>query len=324
MELSFLGTSSGVPTKERNISSITLKANNSKKWCLIDCGEGTQQQILNTNLSLIQLEAIFITHIHGDHCYGLPGLLASAGMSGRKENLFIIAPKKIFKFIDSVIKTTELYLPYKLDYIDVKTLGNKELEQFKVSSIKLSHRVPSYAYIFELNITNNKLKTKLLKQAEIPPAPYWGEIQKGNDIIIKDKTYSAADYLEIETLTKKAIICGDNDNPELLIKEVQDTDVIVHESTYTHKMLLKVGSSPMHCSAKRIAKFSQSIRLRNLVLTHFSPRYISQEADKNSISQIKNEAKKHYKGNLFLANDFDSFILDKKGMLTKQTHQNLP
>jgi len=83
MELIFLGTSSGTPTKSRNVSALAIKMINTKAWCLVDCGEGTQRQILNTRLSLNKLFAIFITHLYGDHCYGLPGLLASATMSGR-------------------------------------------------------------------------------------------------------------------------------------------------------------------------------------------------------------------------------------------------
>ncbi|MCJ8299455.1 MAG: MBL fold metallo-hydrolase, partial [Pseudomonadales bacterium] len=78
MELIFLGTSAGSPTKRRNVSACALRKFGAKRWYLIDCGEGTQQQILHTKLSLVLLEAIFITHVHGDHCYGLPGLLASA------------------------------------------------------------------------------------------------------------------------------------------------------------------------------------------------------------------------------------------------------
>ena len=85
MELTFLGTSSGTPTRTRNVSAMAIKRANSKDWYLVDCGEGTQHQVLRTSLSLQRLRAIFITHVHGDHCYGLPGLLASAAMAGRTE-----------------------------------------------------------------------------------------------------------------------------------------------------------------------------------------------------------------------------------------------
>ena len=92
MNLKFLGTSAGVPTKNRNVSGVALRESKGKGWYLIDCGEGTQHQVLHTKLSFHSLKAIFITHVHGDHCYGLPGILASAGMGGRKAPLTIVAP----------------------------------------------------------------------------------------------------------------------------------------------------------------------------------------------------------------------------------------
>ncbi|WP_444997439.1 MBL fold metallo-hydrolase [Aliikangiella sp. IMCC44359] len=99
MELIFLGTSSGVPTKNRNVSGLAIKMQKNKHWYLVDCGEATQHQILHTKLSIKYLEAIFITHVHGDHCYGLPGLLASMSMAGKTEMLTIVAPKNIEKMI---------------------------------------------------------------------------------------------------------------------------------------------------------------------------------------------------------------------------------
>ncbi|MCW8997745.1 MAG: MBL fold metallo-hydrolase, partial [Kangiellaceae bacterium] len=122
MKITFLGTSSGVPTKHRNVSGIALEVGENKNWFLIDCGEATQHQLLNTKLSTRNLSAVFITHIHGDHCYGLPGLLASTAMSGRTETLYLIGPAKIKQFIDGVIEATDLFLTYPLEFLDVETL----------------------------------------------------------------------------------------------------------------------------------------------------------------------------------------------------------
>ena len=118
----FLGTSSGTPTKQRNVSAIAIKKANAKSWHLIDCGEGTQHQILHTHLSLNTLSSISITHIHGDHCYGLPGLLASAAMAGRTDPLLIIAPQGIQRFIETTCQLTELQLPYKINFLAVETM----------------------------------------------------------------------------------------------------------------------------------------------------------------------------------------------------------
>jgi len=112
MEITLLGTSSGTPTKTRNVSGTAIRKANSKSWYLVDCGEGTQHQILRTNLSLNHLQTIFITHIHGDHCYGLPGLLASAALSGRTVPLTIVGPRAINDFFTAIQKTTQLRLSY--------------------------------------------------------------------------------------------------------------------------------------------------------------------------------------------------------------------
>ncbi len=145
LKLTFLGTSAGVPTKQRNVTALAIECLNphtsgvqqgsrqqnnqnkkSRPWLLIDCGEGTQQQLLHTKLSLHQLTAICITHVHGDHCYGLPGLLASAAMSGRREPLTLIAPKAISALLDAFILHTELYLPFTLNFVSIEDLLSQE------------------------------------------------------------------------------------------------------------------------------------------------------------------------------------------------------
>ena len=107
MKFTFLGTSAGTPTKSRNVTALALEYGEARSWYLFDCGEGTQHQLLHTRHSLVKLRAIFITHVHGDHTFGLPGLLASASMSGRTEPLAIIAPAPVQTFIESAINTSD-------------------------------------------------------------------------------------------------------------------------------------------------------------------------------------------------------------------------
>src|SRR5438067_525024 len=149
MEFQFLGTASGTPSKTRNVSGLALRASASGGWSLIDCGEGTQHRILATSLSLIELRAVFITHMHGDHCYGLPGLLASAGMLNRSAPLVLVGPPELQPFVEGVMATTQLGLPYALEFVDVHGLdGVPVLPDLMVEAIALSHRVPSWAYRF--------------------------------------------------------------------------------------------------------------------------------------------------------------------------------
>jgi len=220
MEIIFLGTSAGTPTKNRNVSGLAIRRVNSKQWCLIDCGEGTQHQLLHTKLSLARLQAIFITHVHGDHCYGLPGLLASAAMSGRTEPLWLVGPSAIRTFIDVVQTATHLNLSYELKYkcIDEPNHSLNDLAiEFDVEAIELSHRVPSFAYSFSENRLSNKLDTDKLEQDQIPRGALWGKLQQGLDVQLDNGSLICAqDYLLPMQHPRKIIISGDNDDPSLL------------------------------------------------------------------------------------------------------------
>jgi ribonuclease Z len=180
MELIFLGTSSGTPTKSRNVSAVAIKKQNNKSWYLIDCGEGTQHQILRTKLSLLHLRVICITHIHGDHCYGLPGLLASASMDGRKDKLTIIAPEGVKLFLNSIINATQLELSFEIIFIKPEEQKDTlNLGDFDVDITALSHRCPSYAYnLTEANIKPTFNKEKLLSEG-VDPGSAWGKLQQG-------------------------------------------------------------------------------------------------------------------------------------------------
>ncbi|MFW5824524.1 MAG: MBL fold metallo-hydrolase, partial [Marinobacter sp.] len=120
MELTFLGTSAGTPTRARNVTALALRHGGPRHWYLIDCGEGTQHQLLRTRLSVMQLQAIFITHVHGDHTFGLPGLLSSASMAGRTEPLPIIGPPQLEPFIGTALASTDSSLGFELEFINAE------------------------------------------------------------------------------------------------------------------------------------------------------------------------------------------------------------
>lgn len=318
MELLFLGTSSGTPTRSRNVSAIAIRKNQSKNWCLVDCGEATQHQILKTRLSLNHLQAIFITHVHGDHCYGLPGLLASAAMTGRTDRLWLIGPSQIEELIVTVRKITQLRLGYELAHISVENLHRPFcMVDFNVEVVALSHRVRSYAYCFSEKNLLPKLDVEKLQRDQIEAGPVWGQIKKGIDVVLPTgRTIAANDYRLATQRPRKIIISGDNDNPGLLADSAKTANVLVHESTYTHEVALNIGAKHQHSSAKMVAQFADDIGIENLVLTHFSPRYRHNNGSP-SISQIEKEAKSVYRKNLFLANDLDRFLLNKHGKLAK-------
>ncbi|WP_447926798.1 ribonuclease Z [Vreelandella sp. EE27] len=315
MNLLFLGTSAGVPTKQRNVSAVALCERKGKGWYLIDCGEGTQQQILYTRLSLNALRGIFITHVHGDHCYGLPGLLASAAMNGRQAPLTVVAPAGIQAWMKATFETTSLSLPFAVTFIDADALPDVEFENMMVATSRLSHGVASYAYSFTEK-PERALNVEALTERGVPRGPLWGQIQQGVDIEWGGETLKSADYRVFKNPPGKIVIAGDNDSPELLTKACADAQVLVHEATYTAAMAEK-ASEVGHSYAQQVAALAEAVALPNLVLTHFSPRYQSHTQGSSSIEEIREEARRAYSSTLYLARDFAEFSLDKEGVLSQ-------
>ncbi len=310
----FLGTSSGVPSLTRNVSALAIKNTKSKDWVLVDAGEGTQHQIQKAKLSLQHLKAICITHVHGDHCYGLMGLLASSGMNGRKESLILIAPKAIHTWLETTATLTELYFPYPIELVDVEDILINPIQvndHLIIQSHTLHHRVPSYAFAITAKHEHQKLDSESLIKLGLPKGKAWGDLQQGQHVEWNGQTLLSQNYLHTVTQQVRAIVAGDNDMPELLAKPCQSAAVLIHETTYTQAVLDKVGASPMHCSAKMLAEFAESVKLPNLIATHLSPRY----HDQTGVKAIHDEIAQYYQGNFFIANDFDQYELDMDGKL---------
>ena len=346
LKLTFLGTSAGVPTKQRNVTALAIECLNpyssgtnqqqnkkSRPWLLIDCGEGTQHQLLHTKLSLHQLQTICITHVHGDHCYGLPGLLASAAMSGRTAPLILLAPKAIATLLDAVILTTKLHFPFTINFMAIENLlsepnsKNKaqvaisldNQHQLEIDITPLSHRVASYGFGITQTISRRSLNTDKLIADNIPASALWGRLQQGEDVMTDDdRKLRSTDYVDNEIARTRAVIAGDNDTPERLQAAVVGADVLVHEATYTSNILAKIQAKnpdfdPMHSSAQLLGRFAEQVGVKNLIMTHFSARYQRFDNPNSStpnMGHIRLDAESVYQGNLWLAHDFAQYMVN--------------
>lgn len=317
MEFTFLGTSAGTPTKARNVTALALRLKRNKQWCLIDCGEGTQHQLLHTPYSLAQLGAIFITHVHGDHCFGLVGLLASASMAGRTEPLTIYGPAELSQFIPLTLRLTDTWLSFEITFVDVNHLTDSvQVAGFSVSAWPLSHRVPCHAWQFVEQDIAHQLDTAKLLASGIKQGPIWGQIQRGEQVTLANgQVLDGKDYWQQDQQPRSIIVAGDNDNPELLAIPAQTANVLIHESTYSQAICDKVGPAPMHCSAAKLAKFAQTVSLDNLVMTHFSARY--GDKGNSTINMLEQEAKHFYRGQLWLAQDLAHYQLNATGQVSR-------
>lgn len=319
MNFTFLGTSSGVPTRRRNVSGLALRPGRGKPWYLIDCGEGTQHQLQRASgFSLHHLAAVLITHMHGDHCFGLPGLLASAGMRKRETALTLIGPAELREFVDCALRLSASYLPFPIEFIDVKALGTWEGPGAIVDAWPLSHRLPCWAYRFSETRIERKLDKDALLSAGIEPGPCWGQLLRGEAVLGDDgRALPRENFLLPARAPRRIVVAGDNDRPELLGEACRDAQVLIHEATYKRADFERLGAGRQHSHAAQVGQFAQQIGINNLVLTHFSPRYTNVPDARDGINTLGDEAAAHYQGRLFLAEDLARYQLAPGGELTR-------
>ncbi|MDX1634247.1 MAG: ribonuclease Z [Marinobacter sp.] len=312
MQLEFLGTCAGMPSKHRNVSATAIRRSDAKGWCLVDCGEGTQHQLLYSELSLHHLHAVLITHVHGDHCLGLPGLLATASMSGRTEPLTLVAPKDLRVMVEAVQAVTRTHCNFPIHFLAIEDWsGQVVVGDFRVDITELSHRVPSYAFGFNEIPRRRQLDIQRLQREQVPAGPEWGRLQQGEDVALSDgRLLQAEDFLLDPGPPRRIVIAGDNDRPELLTGAVEGADVLVHEATYTQVVADRNDNRPQHSSAEMIARFAQHAGVPHLVLTHISPRYGDGPRSQPALSELEQEARAHYRGTLFLARDLARYQLE--------------
>ncbi len=313
MTFTFLGTSAGTPTKSRNVSALGVNFDKNSKWYLFDCGEGTQHQLLRSDLSIGKLDKIFITHLHGDHCYGLAGLIASKSMNEIKTTLEIYGPVGIKEYLDGIIKTTNLHLCFELKIIEIKSGDELKFSDFNIKILSLKHSVTTIAYyIIEYPKMGQFDKKKAIAYG-IKPSPIYAKLKRGKTVTLEDGRVIDGKIFSKEPINaKRVIIAGDNYSPEILNPYLQEIDLLIHEATYTQATYDKLSLKLQHSTAKKVAIVCEEVKVPNLILTHISPRYrFNPIKTKESITLLAKEIEDNFSGEFFIANDFDKFYLDK-------------
>ncbi|HLR62475.1 MAG TPA: ribonuclease Z [Lentibacillus sp.] len=307
MELVFLGTGSGVPSKERNVSATALKLLQEQNsiW-LFDCGEATQHQILHTSIKPRKITKIFITHMHGDHIFGLPGLLSSRSFQGGKDLLTVYGPEGIKDYIETSLAVSETTLAYPLSIVEFTEGVLFEDEQFRVTCKKLEHGIPSYGFRISEKDKPGRLLVEKLKDAGIEPGPIYQQIKEnavvqthGGQPIHRD------DYLGPPKKGRVITIMGDTRSPEYNLSFVQDSDVLVHEATFGHEKEA-LAKAYFHSTTKQTANLAKYSNVNKLILTHISSRYQQGDDDK-----LLDEAR-HIFSKTELARDFRQINIESK------------
>lgn len=294
IKITFLGTSDAVPTVSRNHTGILL--NYFGENILVDCGEGIQRQFRKAGLNPCKITKILITHWHGDHVLGIPGLLQTLSLSGYNKKLEIYGPKGFKKKLKKTLES--FYFDNKIDFVIKEVKGNfVDTEDYSLFAEKMFHRIECNAYCF---IEKDKIKidkSKLDKE-ELTEGPHIKDLKKGKNIKFKGKKYKAKDLTFIEK-GKKICFVLDTRFDKKIPKFVKNSDLLVCEAGFSSD-LEEHAEQYRHLTAEQAGKIAKQAKAKKLVLTHISQRY------EQTPKVILDEAKKNFEKS-FIAKDFDVF-----------------
>ena len=278
MQVTFLGTSSGVPTRARNVSAVAVRlAQRSELW-LFDCGEGTQHQFLRSDLRLSQLRRIFITHMHGDHVFGLPGLLASLGLSGSSGGVDLYGPDPLESYLEGVLRTSSTRIGYPLEVHQVRNAAEADRIVFEdndltVRATPLHHRVPAYAYRIEEKPKPGRFDINKAREMAIPPGPVYASLKRGETVTLEDgRLIDGRALCGPERAGTSIVYCTDTVFCEAAVTLAKGADLLIHESTFSHAEA-DMAFQRQHSTSTMAAQTAAEAGVSQLVLTHLSPRY---------------------------------------------------
>lgn len=274
MELYFLGTGAGMPTTERNVTAIALRMFEERgTFWLFDAGEATQHQMLHSPLKPSKLEKVFITHLHGDHLFGLPGLLSSRSHQGGVEAMEVYGPRGIRQYLDVVFATSQSYLNYDLKIIEIEEGIVFSDEQCTVEAALLDHRIECYGYRIEEAARPGKIDVQRLISYGIQPGPLYGQLKQGKDVYLENgQTIRAQDVIGEPIPGRVVTILGDTSPCEGSRRLSQNADMIVHEATFGQERSDSARAYG-HSTAQEAALTAKEANAGQLILTHFSARY---------------------------------------------------
>ncbi len=277
MYLTFLGTSAGAPSLQRNVTSIALSLSDAGKTWLFDCGEATQHQFMRSALKPGRLEKIFITHLHGDHIFGLPGLLTSRSMSSIMSPLTIYGPTGLKQFIETALTVSGSWVDFPLEIIEVQPGIVYQDDDHRVIAQPLNHVIPCFGYRIEQADIPGKLDQQQLKADNIPAGIWLQDLKKGRDIHLPDgRKIIAKRYLGASKKGKSVAIFGDTAPCETALLLASQADVIVHETTLAAALEEKANSRG-HSTTVQAAQLAKDAQAKRLIATHFSSRYRQQD-----------------------------------------------
>ncbi len=265
--ITFLGTSQAIPTKTRNHTSILLTYKNEN--ILVDCGEGTQRQIRIANINPCKITRLLITHWHGDHVLGIPGLLQTLALNNYQKTLYVYGPKGTKIFMNELKK---IFIPVKKIKIEINEVSGKfyENSDFVLTALPLVHEAPCNGYFFNEK-DRLRINKEKLKKLKLPNSPEIANLLKGKDIKINNKTIKSKD-ITYKEFGKKISFVLDTKLCENIKKITKNSDLAIIESTYSDKEK-ELADEYKHLTSIQAARVAKEGKVKQLILTHLSQRY---------------------------------------------------
>lgn len=268
LEVLFLGTSAAVPSTARGHAAIALRYFN--EILLFDCGEGTQRQLIRSGTSYMRINRIFISHYHGDHFLGLPGLLQTMSLAERTDPLYVYGPRGIEDIMGLVLEISRNQLSFDVHPVEVADGTAFECDIYSVKAVKVDHSALTYGYIFEEKKGREFLLDKALALG-LKPGPIFSRLKSGEEVNVDGKVIKPDDVLGEKKLCKKIVYTSDTRPCKAIINISKDA-VLIHDSTYDHD-LKEQAVEATHSTCVEASEVAAAAGAKKLFLTHISPRY---------------------------------------------------
>jgi len=286
MNLTILGCYAATPRTFTNPTSQVLEIRN--RLFLIDCGEGTQVQLRKNKVKFSKINHIFISHLHGDHFYGLIGLISTFMLLGRTTDLHVYGPKGIKEIILLQLKLSNSWTSYNLYFHELTSSESEvifEDEKVIVKTIPLKHRVYTNGFLFQEKIGDRKLDMDAVSNYNIETC-YYQKIKNGKDIEMEDGTIIPNVKLTSDPVPPKSYaFCSDTVYDESIVPIIENTDILYHESTFLETEA-HLSEKTMHATAKQAATIALKANVKQLIMGHYSTRYASIELFKEEAETI--------------------------------------
>ena len=269
----FLGTGGSWPTATRNVSSIALKRGG--EIILFDCGEGTQRQFQKSIFSYMQISKIFITHFHGDHFLGLPGLIQTMQLNDRAETLHVYGPRGLKNLMKQLLSLGYFNPTFEIAPHEIDEGEKIDFREYTIEPFRVEHGVPTLGYKFEEKMRPGRFNKARALKLVVPEGPLFGKLQRGEEIKLENNKVIKPDMV-LGPLRKgrKIIFSGDTVPCEKTVKFSKDADVLIHEATFDSTME-ETANSYGHSTAQQAAKIAEKSEVKKLFLVHISPRYLN-------------------------------------------------